>query len=106
MPMSEIDTPVEGPVQGPTEGISTGAESADQRVDGLRLRSFVGLVLGLIRPRANLAVSGILLTLLVSHRTGANALAVSFALSSNQLIGWLADPGFCRAGGPAPQGVR
>jgi Na+/melibiose symporter-like transporter len=66
-------------------------------VDGLRLRSFIGLVLGLIGPRANLAVSGILLTLLVSHRTGANALAVAFALSSNQLIGWLAYPVLGRA---------
>jgi Na+/melibiose symporter-like transporter len=89
MPMSEIDTPV--------EGVATGGETADSRVDPLRLRSFVGLVLGLIGPRANLAVSGILLTLLVSHRTGANALAVSFALSSNQLIGWLAYPVFGRA---------
>ncbi len=35
--------------------------------------------------------------MLVSHRTGANALAVAFALSSNQLIGWLAYPVFGRA---------
>lgn len=87
--MSEIDTPV--------DGLAADGAVGDDRVDALRLRSFVGLVLGLIGPRANLAVSGILLTLLVSHRTGANALAVSFALSSNQLIGWLAYPVFGRA---------
>src|ERR1700721_428671 len=58
MPMSEIDTPVEGLA---AEGAAGGT-----RVDGLRLRSFVGL-------------------------------AVSFALSSNQLIGWLAYPVFGRA---------
>ncbi|MGO9344361.1 MAG: MFS transporter [Acidimicrobiales bacterium] len=87
--MSEIDTPVEGLVDGVAPG--------SHEVDTLRLRSFVGLVLGLVGPRANLAVSGILLTLLVSHRTGANALAVAFALSSNQLIGWLAYPVLGRA---------
>ena len=87
--MSEINAPV--------EGLAAGGAAEESRVDGLRLRSFIGLVLGLIGPRANLAVSGILLTLLVSHRTGANALAVSFALSSNQLIGWLAYPVFGRA---------
>jgi len=88
--MSEIDTPVEGLV-------GEDAASGSHEVDTLRLRSFVGLVLGLVGPRANLAVSGILLTLLVSHRTGANALAVAFALSSNQLIGWIAYPVFGRA---------
>ena len=88
--MSEIDTPVDSPA---AEHVSSGLHA----VDALRLRSFVGLVLGLIGPRANLAVSGILLTLLVSHRTGANALAVAFALSSNQLIGWLAYPLLGRA---------
>lgn len=88
--MSEIDTPVETLV-------ADDVASDSNAVDTLRLRSFVGLVLGLVGPRANLAVSGILLTLLVSHRTGANALAVAFALSSNQLIGWIAYPVFGRA---------
>src|SRR5580698_4148518 len=88
--MSEINTPLEVPAAGDS---ATGSGA----VDALRLRSFIGLVLGLIGPRANLAVSGILLTLLVSHRTGANALAVAFALSSNQLIGWLAYPVLGRA---------
>lgn len=92
-PMSEIDTPTEVVPGAGAVGSSTG----DGAVDSLRLRSFIGLVLGLIGPRANLAVSGILLTLLVSHRTGSNALAVAFALSSNQLIGWLAYPVFGRA---------
>jgi maltose/moltooligosaccharide transporter len=88
--MSEIDTPIGSLV-------AEDAASGSHEVDTLRLRSFVGLVLGLVGPRANLAVSGILLTLLVSHRTGANALAVAFALSSNQLIGWIAYPVFGRA---------
>ncbi len=94
--MSEIDTPVGGLVEGVSSASHDGV-SASPEVDTLRLRSFVGLVLGLVGPRANLAVSGILLTLLVSHRTGANALAVAFALSSNQLIGWIAYPVFGRA---------
>jgi Na+/melibiose symporter-like transporter len=78
------------------EVVVDGADTGE-KVDTLRLRSFVGLVLGLVGPRANLAVSGILLTLLVSHRTGANAVAVAFALSANQLIGWIAYPVFGRA---------
>jgi len=94
--LEEVDTPVEVAPAG-LSAAGAGSVDAPRSVDALRLRSFVGLVLGLVGPRANLAVSGILLTLLVSHRTGANALAVAFALSSNQLIGWLAYPVFGRA---------
>ena len=92
-------TPVSDEIemQAPPVLDGAGDSGADEKVDSLRLRSFVGLVLGLVGPRANLAVSGILLTLLVSHRTNANAVAVAFALSSNQLIGWLAYPVFGRA---------
>jgi Na+/melibiose symporter-like transporter len=95
--LDEVDTPAEVAVPDAVSTAGSATRSGAGTVDALRLRSFVGLVLGLVGPRANLAVSGILLTLLVSHRTGANALAVAFALSSNQLIGWLAYPVFGRA---------
>ncbi len=65
-------------------------------IDGMRLRSFIGLTLGLVGPRANLAVSGVLLTLLVSARVS-SALAITFALTANRLIGWLAYPLLGRA---------
>ena len=64
--------------------------------DRMRLRSFIGLTLGLIGPRANLAVSGVLLTLLVESRVS-SALAITFALTANRLIGWLAYPLLGRA---------
>jgi Na+/melibiose symporter-like transporter len=62
----------------------------------MRLRSFIGLTLGLVGPRANLAVSGVLLTLLVTARVS-SALAITFALTANRLIGWLAYPLLGRA---------
>jgi MFS family permease len=62
----------------------------------MRLRSFIGLSLGLIGPRANLAVSGVLLTLLVSSRVS-SALAITLALTANRFIGWLAYPLLGRA---------
>jgi len=65
-------------------------------IDRMRLRSFIGLTLGLVGPRANLAVSGVLLTLLVSARVS-SALAITFALTANRLIGWLAYPLLGRA---------
>ncbi len=65
-------------------------------MDRLRLRSFIGLTLGLVGPRANLAVSGVLLTLLVSHRVS-SALAITFALTANRLVGWAAYPLLGRA---------
>ncbi|MHB8682554.1 MAG: MFS transporter [Acidimicrobiales bacterium] len=64
---------------------------ADRAVDRRRLGSMVGLAVGLVGPRANLAVSGVLLTLLVSARVS-SALAITFALSANRLVGWLAYP--------------
>jgi len=72
------------------------ASEAGSGIDGLRLRSFIGLTLGLVGPRANLAVSGVLLTLLVSARVS-SALAITFALTANRLIGWLAYPLLGRA---------
>ncbi|HUI03963.1 MAG TPA: MFS transporter [Acidimicrobiales bacterium] len=65
-------------------------------IDRMRLRSFIGLTLGLVGPRANLAVSGVLLTLLVSSRVS-SALAITLALTANRFIGWLAYPLLGRA---------
>ena len=65
-------------------------------VEGRRLRTMAGLALGLAGPRAYLAVSGVLLTLLVSSRVS-SALAITFALCANRLIGWLAYPLLGRA---------
>ena len=65
-------------------------------VDALRLRSLFGLTIGFVAPRANLAVSGVLLTLLVTHRA-AGALAITLALSANRLVGWLVYPVLGRA---------
>ena len=73
-----------------------GAVGSASGVDRMRLRSFIGLTLGLVGPRANLAVSGVLLTLLVSARVS-SALAITFALTANRLIGWLAYPLLGRA---------
>ena len=70
--------------------------AADARVDAGRLRSFIGLSLGLVGPRANLAVSGVLLTLLVESRV-ASAVAITFALTANRLVGWVAYPVLGRA---------
>ena len=83
------------------EFVDPGPEAPDDAVgagalDGARLRSFVGLSLGLVGPRANLAVSGVLLTLLVESRA-ASAVAITFALTANRLVGWIAYPVLGRA---------
>ncbi|HAM03098.1 MAG TPA: hypothetical protein DCQ30_12865 [Acidimicrobiaceae bacterium] len=65
-------------------------------VEGRRVRTMAGLALGLAGPRAYLAVSGVLLTLLVSSRVS-SALAITFALCANRLVGWLAYPVLGRA---------
>ena len=44
-------------------------------IDTSRVRSFIGLSIGLVGPRANLAVSGVLITLYVQQRAS-GALAV------------------------------
>jgi Na+/melibiose symporter-like transporter len=71
-------------------------EETDNKIDPLRVRSFLGLSLGLVGPRANLAVSGVLLTLLVSARVS-SAVAITFALTANRLVGWIAYPVLGRA---------
>jgi Na+/melibiose symporter-like transporter len=60
-------------------------------IDKSRLRSFIGLSVGLVGPRANLAVSGVLITLYVQHRAS-GALAVTFALTASRLLSWLTYP--------------
>ncbi|HEX3566013.1 MAG TPA: MFS transporter [Acidimicrobiales bacterium] len=60
-------------------------------IDGKRLRSFIGLSVGLVGPRANLAVSGGLITLYVQQRSS-GALAVTFALTANRLLSWMTYP--------------
>jgi Na+/melibiose symporter-like transporter len=79
-----------------TASTASSPEGAHAGIDRMRLRSFIGLTLGLVGPRANLAVSGVLLTLLVSSRVS-SALAITFALTANRLIGWLAYPLLGRA---------
>ena len=76
--------------------LETPSAGAHGGIDRMRLRSFIGLTLGLVGPRANLAVSGVLLTLLVSARVS-SALAITFAFTANRLIGWLAYPLLGRA---------
>ncbi len=60
-------------------------------IDASRLRSFIGLSVGLVGPRANLAVSGVLITLFVQQRAS-GALAVTFALTADRLVSWLTYP--------------
>ena len=86
-------------VDGPAPGLSADHETDTGDAAGLdagRLRSFVGLSLGLVGPRANLAVSGVLLTLLVESRV-ASAVAITFALTANRFVGWIAYPVLGRA---------
>jgi Na+/melibiose symporter-like transporter len=60
-------------------------------IDASRVRSFIGLSVGLVGPRANLAVSGVLITLFVQQRAS-GALAVTFALTANRLLSWITYP--------------
>jgi Na+/melibiose symporter-like transporter len=75
------DTVADGDPAAPTPG----------RIDPSRVRSFIGLSIGLVGPRANLAVSGVLITLYVQQRA-ASALAVTFALTADRLVSWLTYP--------------
>jgi Na+/melibiose symporter-like transporter len=76
--------PAEGPTS-PSPGRSLGG------IDASRVRSFVGISIGLVGPRANLAVSGVLITLFVQQRAS-GALAVTFALTADRLVSWLTYP--------------
>ena len=70
---------------------SAGPEPSAGGIDASRVRSFIGLSVGLVGPRANLAVSGVLITLYVQQRAS-GALAVTFALTANRLLSWLTYP--------------
>ena len=60
-----------------------------------RLRNLIGLSLGIVGPRAHLAVSGVLLTLFVAHRAS-GAVEITLALSAYRFVGWAAFPVFGR----------
>ena len=76
---------------GPTADGSPSASSPAGRVDASRVRSFIGLSIGLVGPRARLAVAGVVITLFVQHRAS-GALAVTFALTAGRLLTWLTFP--------------
>ena len=103
-PTAEIGPEATALDVGPADGaldestLAAGSEDAvaSAGLDARRLRSLVGLSLGLVGPRANLAVSGVLLTLLVESRV-ASAVAITFALTANRLVGWIAYPLLGRA---------
>ncbi len=63
---------LDGPMSDPSPG-SDGAKGAKGTkgtggIDTSRVRSFIGLSIGLVGPRANLAISGVLITLYVQQR--------------------------------------
>ena len=72
---------------------SEASEQAQTSVplDPRRVRSFVGLVLGRLGPRAFGAVAGIFLALLVAQHTS-SLIAVTFALTAHRIVTWLAFP--------------
>ena len=76
---------------GPLPEATAAARSGAGRIDSSRVRSFIGLSIGLVGPRANLAVSGVLITLYVQQRAS-SALAVTFALTADRLVSWLTFP--------------
>jgi Na+/melibiose symporter-like transporter len=61
------------------------------RLDPVRIRSFIGLSLGRLGPRAFGAVAGIFLALLVAERTD-SLLMVTFALTAHRIVTWIAFP--------------
>ncbi len=79
------------PIDSTSSGPEPGAGSTAGPIDRSRVRSFIGLSIGLVGPRANLAVSGVLITLYVQQRAS-GALAVTFALTANRLLSWLTYP--------------
>jgi len=80
-------------VSGPADGTAGLPEPVTEGggIDASRVRSFIGLSIGLVGPRANLAVSGVLITLFVQQRVS-GALAVTFALTADRLVSWLTYP--------------
>jgi Na+/melibiose symporter-like transporter len=93
LPTGSSGSSVEGAstngVAGNTGG--SGGSGGSGGIDASRVRSFIGLSIGLVGPRANLAVSGVLITLFVQQRAS-GALAVTFALTADRLVSWLTYP--------------
>jgi Na+/melibiose symporter-like transporter len=83
--------PAAGRTPSPEPAPGRDSEASAGTVDVSRLRSFIGLSIGLVGPRANLAVSGVLITLFVQQRAS-GALAVTFALTADRLVSWLTYP--------------
>jgi len=82
----------EPPVSGPSGRSGTSVRGTPTGpIDASRVRSFIGLSIGLVGPRANLAVSGVVITLFVQQRAS-GALAVTFALTADRLVSWLTYP--------------
>ena len=91
-PSGPTPAPLAEPSNGATETTRPEpGDGAENSIDKSRLRSFIGLSVGLVGPRANLAVSGVLITLYVQHRAS-SALAVTFALTASRLLSWLTYP--------------
>lgn len=65
--------------------------ATDQSIDPRRIRSFVGLVLGRLGPRAHGAVAGIFLVLLVAEHTD-SLFMVTFALTAHRILTWIINP--------------
>jgi len=78
-------------VSDPLDATASPEPAGPGGVDASRVRSFIGLSIGLVGPRANLAVSGVLITLFVQQRAS-GALAVTFALTANRLLSWITYP--------------
>jgi MFS family permease len=66
-------------------------ERAEPSLDPVRVRSFIGLVIGRLGPRAFGAVAGIFLALLVAEQTD-SLLMVTVALTAHRIVTWLAFP--------------
>jgi Na+/melibiose symporter-like transporter len=75
----------------PPPGTEAEPTASAGKVDASRVRSFIGLSIGLVGPRANLAISGVVITLFVQQRA-TGALAVTFALTADRLVSWLTFP--------------
>ncbi len=75
----------------PTDPARAPGRAPSGPIDVSRVRSFIGLSIGLVGPRANLAVSGVVITLFVQQRA-TGALAVTFALTANRLFSWVTYP--------------
>ncbi len=93
LPGDRSGVPVSSPSRTGPKGPSgpTGRGRPTGPIDASRVRSFIGLSIGLVGPRANLAVSGVLITLYVQQRAS-GALAVTFALTADRLVSWLTYP--------------